>query len=100
MAESGRGISTDRPAGYEALIEWCDRDVFPNWRWSQVNTAASATLPLDEDGCMTVHNDTARLYRSLDMELARELAFWPTMTWPRKPSRRSWTCPIGRSSED
>jgi len=70
---------------------------------------------LDDDGRMSVQNDTAVWYRYMDMtpqaealfafiektidtELADELASWPTMTAPRQPFRPSWTCRTARST--
>jgi Fic family protein len=52
------------PADYEASLEAFSRQLMPLVKYS-----------LDEDGCMTVHNDTAIWYRYIDMTPQAEALF-------------------------
>ncbi len=91
------------PADYDASLEAFSRQLMSLVEYS-----------LDEDGCMTVHNDTAIWYRYIDMtpqaealfrfidqtidtELAGELAFLANYDKTKKAIQRSWTCPTDRS---
>jgi hypothetical protein len=91
------------PADYDASLEVFSRPLMPLVEYT-----------LDEDGRMTVQNETAVWYRYMDMtpqaealfrfieqtidtELAGELAFIANYDKTKKWSRRSFTCPTGRS---
>ena len=52
------------PADYDASLEAFSRQLMPLVEYS-----------FDEEGCMTVHNDTSRWYRYIDMTLQAEALF-------------------------
>jgi len=64
VAETNQDKSTHRPAEYDASLEAFSLHLMPLMEYS-----------LDEESCMTVHNETAIWYRYMDMTPQAEALF-------------------------